>query len=88
MGKIIKISKSEFQDKLKERAEMFDSKEILSTDIAIVVGELIKKEYPDLDDKLLEEDLSILVHSDVKTNYIEEFYFDQKENNYNIIMKI
>ena len=88
MGKTIKISKSEFQDKLKERAEMFDSKEILLTDIAIVVGEVIKKEYPDLNDKLLNEDLSVLVHSDVKTNYIEEFYFDQKENNYNIIMKI
>ncbi len=88
MGKTIKISKSEFQDKLKERAEMFDSKEILSTDIAIVVGELIKKEYPDLDDKLLSEDLSILVHHDLKTNYIQDFYFDQKENFYNIIMKI
>jgi hypothetical protein len=88
MGKTIKISKSEFQNKLNERAEMFDSKEIFTTDIAIVVGELIKKECPDLDDKLLSEDLSILVHSDVKTNYIEEFYFDQKENNYKIIMKI
>jgi hypothetical protein len=88
MGKTIKISKSEFQNKLKQRAEIFDSKEIFTTDIAIVVFEIIKKECPDLDDKLLSEDLSILVHSDVKTNYIEEFYFDQKENNYNIIMKI
>jgi hypothetical protein len=88
MGKTIKISKSEFQDKLKERAEMFDIKEIFTTDIAIVFFEIIKKECPDLNDKLLNKDLSVLVHSDVKTNYIQDFYFDQKENNYNIIMKI